>query len=81
MTPFLYFTTAFVPMTFDQAFFLLFLFLFFGEARRLIADYRVGWYFFWKTTNRSGAICVWTAEGRKADNTVQYNREYIYFLL
>ena len=70
MRPFPYFTTAFVAMTYDQAFFFFFLLLFFVEARRLIAGYRVGWCLFWKTTNRSGAICVWTTDGSKADNTV-----------
>ena len=46
MTPFPYFTTAFVPMTFDQAFFFLFLLLFSGkhDARSQVIAW-VGIYF------------------------------------
>lgn len=69
-------------MTCDQAFFLLFLFLFFGEARRLIAGYRVGWYLYFGKQHIDPAQFAYgqRKEERKADNTVQYSREYIYLV-
>ena len=57
-------------------------FTFFGEARRLIAGYRVGWYLYFGKQHIDPAQFAYgqRKEERKADNTVQYSREYIYLV-
>ena len=81
MTPFPYFTTAFAPMTFDQAFFFLFLLLFSGkrDARSQVIAW-VGIYFGKQQIDPAQFAYGQRKEGRKADNTVQYSREYIYLI-